>query len=554
MNKKLSSIAILNFILIIPIAFYFKFFPTIISGIITNIIIFLLISAFIILLIYGTTMIGKDNKDYVYILPQSVIFIFLLSAIPNIRLEYPIIHDPYFYLVTTLNIIDYGTLQPMLSSWYPLIDQQLHWPVLELLTTNLVFLLNINPLHFMKFLVPLLGVVLFLLVFVLIKTVSNDNRISMLAALISSVSSLSIFINSEYHPQAIAPLFFILFIYFYYKFKNVNIIFGILMLLTILVFAMSHHFSSIFIGIFAIIYLITVFILTKFSFLDTKFLNLDNFIKDYNLWILIAVIMISYHFFVYFGFISGIVIDAFNSNSQISLITYGGNVPLYTTITNSMKWVVFLFALPAIYYSYKNRNKEQFQFAILFLCFILAGIIGSTIISMPLDRIIIFYYPFAAFFASITFLKLFNKKNGRSHIKIAVIVIISIILLAGVFGSQTPAYFFKNTEVNIYYWSSNDLSSASSFENTGSWINDYTNKSKFYALEFDTRSLAFYYGHAGPYIYYYQDGIPNTFKGYIVLNPSIPYNYLNFSKQNYLNNIDTFYSDGRVIVGGNGIR
>ena len=51
---------------------------------------------------------------------------------------------------------------------------------------------------------------------------------------------------------------------------------------------------------------------------------------------------------------------------------------------------------------------------------------------------------------------------------------------------------------------------------------------------------------------YYQTGIPENFKGYVVVNPQIQYDYTNFSKEEYLNNINIFYSDGNIVVGGAG--
>ena len=324
------------------------------------------------------------------------------------------------------------------------------------------------------------------------------------------------------------------------------------MLFAILVFAMSHHFSSLFIGLFALIYIVTIFILSKFNFLNDDFVNLTDEIKNYNFWILIAVSMLAYHIFVYFGFINGIISEALNGNPQFSLLTYGGTIPIYVTITNSVKWIVFVLALPAIYYSYKHKNIKEFQFAILFLCFILAGILGSTLLEIPTDRIVMFFYPFAAFFAAITLFKLFDNFKRKSHMHILLIGLVSIVLIAGVFGSQSPAYFFKDSGINTYYWSSNVLSSNNNLENAGSWIKDYTDSSQHYAVEFDTLSLTFYFGEIANFRDY-DHGIPNTFNGYVVVNPSIPYAYKDFNKTDYLNSINTFYNDGEIIIGGNNI-
>ena len=114
---KLLSTSILLSFLLIPILIYFSYFPTIINATITNITIIILISTFVLFSIFSFLLIDKNNNEYYFILPQILLFIFIISAIPNLRLNVMSYHDPYYYIVTTLNIIQFNTLNPILQNF-----------------------------------------------------------------------------------------------------------------------------------------------------------------------------------------------------------------------------------------------------------------------------------------------------------------------------------------------------------------------------------------------------------------------------------------------------
>lgn len=564
---KLLIISILLSFLLIPLLIYFTYFPTVINATITNLTIIILVSVFVLTAIFSLLLINKDDNEYYFILLQILIFVFMISAIPNLRLEAMSYHDPYYYTVTTLNIIQYNTLNPILQNWYPTIDQQLHWPVLELLTSHLVMISKIDVTQFGKFLLPFLSTISFLFIFILTKNISKDNRIALLSAIIVTLNGIWIFYYSEFHPQAFASMIFLIMIYFYFKYKNTkNMIFGMLMLITMLIFVLSHHFSSLFLAVFAVLFVITTFVLSHVNF-NNNFNLMINEIKDYNFWILIAVSSITYHIFGYFSFISSIFSESVNINPSVNVITTGANVPLLVTFLSATKWIIFLLAIPSIYLILKTvknisfersislKLKNEFIFLLLFILFFAAGILGSTILKVPSDRIIIFFYLFASFFAAMSFFKYYDNTNGKKkYIKAILIIIIFIPLFSGIFNSQSPAYFFKDSGIDTFYWASNDLSSYNSFQNGGNWIKNYTNSSQYYATEFDTRTLVFFYGQIGS-LAYLQPHSKNyelkDFKtGYVVINPNIPYDYSNnFNKTTYVENINVIFFDGNVLVG-----
>ena len=480
-KNKLKIIALISYLLLVPMSLYFRYFPLIVNSTFTNVFILVLISAFILLVIYGTFKIDRKNSDFLLVLPQTLLFIFLVTAMPSIRLNFPPYGDSYYYLITTLNILHYGTLNPILNWWYPQISQQLSWPIMEIFTTSLVYLSNINVLQFVRFLLPFIGALFFLVIFILTKTIKNDNRLALLTAFFSSLSASILFYQSEYHPQAFAALIFMFMIYFYFKFKQSNkMIFGILMVITIFIFAASHHFSSLFIGLFALIYLFVIYLISKIGYIKKRFpISMQKLTRDYNLWILIAISMFAYQFFVFPNFILGNLQVITEASPNFTLVTTGVNVPIISTLLNATKYIVFFLTIPSVYiiWKYKDKFINENRVLILFICSIIAGLLGSVAIIIPLDRVIIYAYPFIAFFAALTIIKLYDEKKSKNLLIALLLMLTCIPLIAGVINADLPAFLFKDPQITSYYWFSDNLSSVNNYNNVGAWIKDYSNNS-----------------------------------------------------------------------------
>ena len=88
-KTKLKIIAIITYLLLVPISLYFRYFPLIVNSTITNVLIVMLLSTFILLIVYGTFIINKNNYDFLFLLPQTLIFVFLVTAMPNITIKFP---------------------------------------------------------------------------------------------------------------------------------------------------------------------------------------------------------------------------------------------------------------------------------------------------------------------------------------------------------------------------------------------------------------------------------------------------------------------------------
>lgn len=551
-NRRLKISGIITYLLLIPLAIYFKYFPMIINATITNVLIFLLVFILASLLVYGGFII-KESKDIYLILPQSLIFIFIARAIPNLRLSYPPLHDPYYHFVAALNVINYGTLQPILGWWYSGTDVQLHWPIMHLLTTALVNITNVDVMQFFRYQEPAMGIIFFLAVFMLTKTVINNNGVAIISALFASLSDVIIFYQSEYHPQGIAIIFFILLLYAFIKSRQINnICFRYIAVIFTVVFILSHYFTPLFLALIFSAYLIVLLMIgasSSYNYIKNKFHKITEEIKlDYSFLIVVITASLMYHFLVYTVFAEQILSMVRHEpvlNSQLVSIAQPG-VPIFTSVLSVSKWGLFILAAISVLWILKTKNTNEFRLAVFLICIILTGIIGNYVIASPLDRIIAFYLPFAAFFASLTlcrFKEIWFMGIHRNVKIILTLLIASTLMTAGFFNSQTPAYFFQDSKVDTYYWYSNDLSSISKYEVTGRWIKNYTPNEAVYVTEFDTIILPFYYAER-----------PFEIKGmekYIVVNSMIPYSSgkTYFDKRGYLESIDVLYNNGILITG-----
>jgi len=602
-NEKLITTAAVTYLLLIFIGGYFKFFPTIINSEVTNFVIvgstFLLIS----LLVYGIFLI-KDPIGIYLILPQALIFIVIARAIPHLRLPYPPLHDPYYYFVTTLNIVQHGTLEPIMKWWYSQIDMQLHYPTLHILTASLTKVTGIDPMLFARFLMPALGSLFFLGVYLLAKEITKNIRISLLAVLFSSLIDVLIFYQSEYHPQGLAFTVFIFSLYAFIKFhKNHDLahllLFGMFMILLLL----THHFTSIFVALILILYLV---LLVAYNLAFKENVKLSSIINIYKTDILAIgsylVLILAYNLVYYkqvarnfytmaarpFTYssilivlsilfcillIGGIILIRRNKEFLRNLLTNRSVITViitiaivstlylyYRNITSPLHsffiYKVFLFMLAFIYiirYGLWVKQTNLNRSMILFLSIILSGVLGFYSINrFPVDRVIGFSAPFASIFASMI---LYRFSNGgrinkgllsRSRKLLLITLVTSVLFTASFFNSQIPAFFFKDSKIDTSYWYSNTLPSMEEYKVAGEWLGKHTSSKARYGVEFDTRTIPFFYGKRSTSTITYE---PTSYSDdYILVNPSKLYNYKGCIKSRFEQDLDAVYFNGELKI------
>jgi hypothetical protein len=553
---RLKEIAIILYLLVIPLVLYFKYFPTIVNSILTNVLFLVLVFCLAVLLIYGAFLI-KQPLDIYLLLPQTLIIAFVLQAAPNLRLVDTFLQDPYFHQVTTINVLNFGVANPVLISLYDNIQTQLYWPVMHLLTATAVTISGIDVGLLFRFQEPFIGALFVLAVFVLAKLVLKNDSQAFLASLIALSSETLIFYQSEYHPQGLAFFFFVFVVYAYLKLKETNnrLIYGVF-LIFLAALVLSHAFSSLFLGLFAASIVVTPFVLMHAPHLRPEFRKLLKEVsKDYTIWLLIAVSALAYHVLGYLDFASGLIWQVETAARAPQFLTIGGNVPLLYTASNAAQYQLLLLAVVSLVLTVTTQNITRVRCAVLTVAFVVLGFVGNYAGALPLDRTIGFYTPLGALFVAITAFSIKDQwfASINKPLKTGLLVaLICVPLVAGVVNSQVPAFFFKNSQINPFYFSSNDLSSANRLNTTGTWINQHVDRNAIIAVEFDTLPAVCYFGERPNYQYNHTGVsavyISDTGAQYAVVNPNIPYSE-NFNKTAYLDTINLVFDDGKLNVG-----
>lgn len=554
----LPIVAIISNFLLIFIMLYFKYFPMLISSYVTNIFIFMSILFFIMALVYGSLNI-KKSTDVLLFLPQTLIFVFVSRAIPNLRLSYPPLHDPYFHYVSTLNIFNHYTLEPVLSWWYSGVNGQLHWPIMHLNTISLAYFTDIDLMQIFRFQEPFIGVIFFLSVFCLTKTITKNAGISLLAGLFASINDIIIFYQSEYHPQGISMVYFMLIIFVFVKSKEVSTLgHRYLLLVLAATFMLTHYFTPLFLSLIFSLYVAIYFILLK-STLVFESTNRDNMFPnvslDFNYLFIIIISSISYHLFAY-DYLLKCFLDRSVSMPVLSsnLISVGSSeIPWLTSILTSSKWGIFLLAVISLLWTLKTKNRNELSLGLLMGCIIVAGIVGNYILASPLNRIIGFYVPFAAFFAALTVYRFMY--NWFVHIdlrkkSIFCSLVVSLLLTSSFFNAYQPSFYFQDSKIDTYYWYSNRLPKMDEYVVAGDWFGSHISNNVKVGTEFDTRVIPFYYGkHNADYIrVLYNKYVDPYSNKYVMVNPNIPYSYTDNRKKSFDKTMNVIYFNDEIKV------
>jgi hypothetical protein len=558
-NTRLKEIAVAIYLLIIPLVLYFKYFPTIVNSLITNALLLALLASLVALLVYGSFLI-KKSLDVYLLLPQTLMLAFVVRAVPFLRLSDTTLEDTYPALVAATNALNFGVSNMGLSWWYDA-TQQLHWPLMQLLTVTTASTSGVDMGSFWRFQEPFLGILFVLAAFILAKLVLKNDGMALLSALIALSVPGVIYFQSEYHPQGLAFTFFVLAVYVFLKLRETRnrLMFGaFLIFLVALVFC--HPFSSLFIGLFAISIILISFALMHAPLVRSEFKKLlKGLSEDYLIWFLIGVSTLAYQFLGYLAFAGGIIGMAWAAGTHVELLNTGATVPVLYTVLTASQYILLLLAGVSLVLTVRTHSMTRVRCAVLAVAFIIVGFVGNAAGALPYDRTLGFYAAFGAVFVAITVFSIKDQwfpSINKSLKTGLVIALICVPIIAGILGSQVPAYFFKDSGVNTFYFSSNNLSSYNRENTTGTWIHQFVDQNASIGTEFDTLPAVFYYGlhpfPGGAHVQDYFDSGMSTSnaKGlnYVVVNPSTPY-LSNFNKTAYLHTINVVFDDGQLNVG-----
>lgn len=554
-NGRLVFTLSLGYILTGLIIAYFYLFPTLINPLFSDILIVLGVLLLISCLIYASVK-AKSSRDVVLVLLGIVLLSILARSVPHLRLAYPPLADPYYHAVSALNIIDYGTLQPILGDWYSGVYAHLHWPMMHLFTAGAVNITGIDSMWFFRFQEPLLGGIFTLSVFALAKEATKSNSIALLSALFASLSDVVIYYQSEYHAQGFAVIPFVLFLYIYLKSRTTGrLSYYVLALVCLVVFLLSHHFSSLFVTLLAIGFIGLNQLISILPQWIGRVTQVAREVRaDYNLWVIVAVAGLAYHVMIYFSplqsFIGKFVEPQLEPTA--SLVAVGVGVPMLVTLLNSAKWGIFALAAFAIARIIRTPRPHELRLLVLLAGILFAGFLAEYIIWGPVDRMIVFYAPLASIFAAMTVHTLFtlNKFSFRrtQAIKAATVFIVGLLLVAGFLnGSHVPAFYFKSSQVNNCYWYSNRLPKMDECKVASEWTGMYIPGNLRIGTGWYIRTLPFFFGKRSLINVISPVYSPRASVDYFMYESNIQYRHKE-SKPEYDRNLSMIYNNGEVQI------
>ena len=464
--------------LIVVSVWYLKQFPTLVNPVFSDVIIVILIFSLLLSLILGSFMI-QYFEELIFFIPQCLLICFFARCIPYLRLSYPVLWDPYAFLVTFLYIHDFGTAEQLYSYWLPSIEESINWPLMMIITESLSRIGRIDYMWLFNYQQPILGIVFFLGVYLLAYTVSQNYGVSLLSGLISSLSSHVIFHQSEYHPQGYAFIILVFLITVLsrsWELKN-KPEYRILVVIFIMAFTVSHYFSSLFVSLILVSLLCMLLIVTK---LNEKYSNLQLKLDwSYELIIssfLLLVTVLSYHFFIFSKHINKYINMISSANPYNAPIVHvGGSAPFPTNLILDIRFIVLLLGCGSIFFTIKTKKKEEIFLAIMCLLLITLGVIGNTLIFLEVGRIVAFYEVLIGVFVALTLFRLrnilFKQLNNKMATTALVSIFLAVILTLTFFGGHyIPAYYFKSLGQDEYYWCQNDLPDMQKYKTGGEWV------------------------------------------------------------------------------------
>lgn len=555
-NRQLDFTLSLGYVLTALIIAYFYFSPTVINPLFSDILIVLGVLLLLSCLIFASVK-ARSPRNVVLVLFGIMLFSILARSIPHLRAAYPPLADPYYYAISALNIIDYGTLQPVLGDWYSGVYAHLHWPVMQLFTAAAVKITGVDSMLFFRFQEPLLGGIFVLTVFALAKEATKNNTIALLAALFASASDVAIHYQSEYHPQGFAVISFVLFLYIYLKSRTTaRVRYRVLALVCLTVFLASHHFSSLFVALLAFVFVGSSYLISALPRRIGQITQVAREIRaDYHLWTLIAVAGIGYHLMIYFSLLRGFIRMFIEPQLAPSaeLLTVGADIPMLTTLLNSAKWGILLLAVYSIVKIIRTPRPHEFRLLVLLACILFAGFIATYLIRGPVGRMVFFYSPLISVFAAMTVHKLFtlNKISLRRTqiIKVTTVLIVGLVLTAGFFnGFPIPAFYFQSSQASSHYWYDNQVPPMDEYKVAGEWTGTYIPSNSKIGTGWYTRTVPFFFGKRSLSNLIFPMRSLTARVDYVMFDPCFPRWYRDPVKLEYNRNLNLIYDNGEIKI------
>lgn len=546
-----ASMFLLTFLIL-----YLRFFPILFDED-TSDAIFLAALLFLIVIVLMMALSVRRLRDSALVLLPLSLMAFVARATPNIRLSYPPLNDPYYHFASTQTMISEGTMSAS-NAWYDLTSFQLHWPDLHILALGLNQVGGVDLWAQFRFLEPFLGVIFLLGTYMLARAITTREEVALLSAALAAFGDVVIFYQSEYHPQGVALVFFVLLMFLFLRSREKSTFsFALLFIITMGAMTLSHHFSSLLVGVMSLAAAGLCLVIPRLRRLD---FNPQAMARDFYTLLLVGITALSYHLFVYIEpmrqFVRMIGLNIAGSTSLLSLSLAGEFLvrPFSLLLFTSVKWILLILAICyiAFYFYRMKRDPTIDRVALALFLFIVVGLGALMVPGAPLDRLLAFILPLLTPFVVML---LINARDRRPYSRfvawralwLTITVLISVLAIAAGFlnAPNAPSMFFHDSPTNVNFWYSNELPEMDQYVHAGAWTQDSLEDRPRVYTNFDTRTTVFYFGEKYNGFMLPASASPAP-PSYILVNPSIPYAFEDNRYETYDHRFNTIYHNGEL--------
>jgi len=480
-TRRFKILCLLEFFLFSFLLVYFKILKIFVSPTINDAVIICIFSSIIILLVPLIFSSNCRNRIFITLVLTSV-FSIMVRLVTPIQSFSPWMSDGIYYFISTKNIIEYGTLTPMLDTYYPLSIAHLNWPIMEILSAMIVQIGNFSYNEIILFQGALLGFVFTLGCYILTYSVTKNSIISLIAALTASLGDMIIYFQMEYHPNGFAIILFVFFIYAYIKSRNgkerttKNMVLCMLIISLALIF--SHHFFSLLLTIFALLF---VSINVLFNIIVKKSIKVERL---YTPWIIIIILGLTINIIFYKYFIE-ILMGMMNSvepNGEL-LFNYNNN---FINIINTSKWIILFISLPSCIYALFRGSEANRILLFILISIVFAGVISVFISGGDVTRLMLPYIPLISIYFSMTIYSIYNiniinikirntlKRKIlnllNKSLKIIIVMLVCFLLTSSIYNSQVQSFFFSQDSFQKTRGDVDLIQKASENPSIGGWV------------------------------------------------------------------------------------
>jgi hypothetical protein len=445
-----------------------------------------------------------DAASWTAFTVHAVLIGFLLRAMPVLMFTYPPNHDGYFYFVSALNVIDAHRIEPVLQAWYSGVEQQLQWPMLQLLTAQVHLWTGIPATDLWRFLPPALGSLTYLAVALVARAISNSWAVSAVAGILAVFADLVVFYQSDYHPQGLAILSGIFFLYLVLASRRTGGL-GIRVLLIAAgaFFLFTHHGSALLVPFVLLPLLVVPFVARAVGLRehipglrglqmkrDGQLLaQMRGMSRFSTIIVLLSVAAIAMHVYLSDAILA-LAIRSIDPSIARNPTDSGGLV-WWIVVLRTVKYVLLVVALMGVALTIKRPSADRLVLLVVLAGATAAGLTAALLAPDGATRLLALWLPWAGLFAAIALVWLVRAR-ARIGPGLATAALTAF-LFAGVLNSQIPAYFLEGSPRSPVMFYGNALPDSEAVAAAGEWLRVHTPVDAIYAVDFATRMAPFYF-------------------------------------------------------------